>query len=156
MNHHSDVVVSTQHERSIMLDTLLKVVITLLVVAHLAAALWHGDAHDALAITLPTIKNWFVYIVIIIGPITASILVWTRYLTIGLWLFAFSMLGAFVFGALHHYVMISPDNIEHLPAGDPASIRQFVVSAGTIAWFELGSALVGAFAAGRSRWPTAG
>lgn len=129
---------------------MLKITISLLVAAHLAATIWHGDAHDALAISLPTIKNWFVYLVIIIGPIVAAVLVWTRYQTLGLWLFAATMLGAFVFGTLHHYVMISPDNIEHLPAGPMASQRQFVMSAGTIAWFELGSALLGAFAAGRN------
>ena len=29
-----------------------------------------------------------------------------------------SMLGSFIFGAVYHYIIISPDHVAHLPAGD--------------------------------------
>jgi hypothetical protein len=125
-----------------------RMVITGLVVIHLAATLWHGNAHTQLAIGLPLEKTIFVYVVILLAPIIAAGLVWTRYRSIGLWLFFLSMLGALLFGAYHHYVMVSPDNIGHLPAGSPESHSQFITSAAAIALLELASALYGAFCLG--------
>lgn len=126
-----------------------RIAVTALVVIHLAATLWHGDAHTRLAIDLPREKNIFVLIVILAAPIVAAGLVWTKYSSIGLWVFVISMLGALLFGVYHHYVMISPDNVHHLPAGNPQFLSQFVSSAAVIALLELGSALYGAFCLGR-------
>ena len=126
-----------------------RIAVTALVVVHLAATLWHGDAHTRLAIDLPREKNIFVLIVILAAPIVAAGLVWTKYSSIGLWVFVISMLGALLFGVYHHYVMISPDNVHHLPAGNPQFLSQFVSSAAVIALLELGSALYGAFCLGR-------
>jgi hypothetical protein len=125
-----------------------RVAITGLVAVHLAATIWHGDAHTQLAITLPPAKNVFVYAVILVAPIVAASLVWTRYLRASLWVFSLSMLGALLFGAYHHYVLVSPDNIGHLPAGTPAVQSQFVTSAAAIALLELVSALYGAYCLG--------
>ena|SRR5215204_490612 len=125
-----------------------KIVITGFVAIHLAASLWHGSAHTQLAIALPPEKNFFIYIVIIIAPIVAASLIWTRYISIGLWVFFLSMLGALLFGAYHHYVLVSPDNISHLPAGSPESHSQFITSAGVIGLLELAAALYGAFCLG--------
>ena len=125
-----------------------KIVIAGLVAIHLAATLWHGGAHTQLAITLPPEKNAFVYLVILIAPLAAAGLVWTRYFSLGLWVFFLSMLGAFLFGAYHHYMLVSPDNIHHLPAGSPDAHAQFIASAAAIALLELASALYGAFSLG--------
>jgi hypothetical protein len=103
--------------------------------------MWHGDAHTRLDITLPFGKTVFVYVVIVLAPIAAAVLVWTRYQTSGVWLLFLSMLGAFLFGAYHHYVMVSPDNIAHLPPGPAAAQSQFIASAAVIALLELGTAL---------------
>lgn len=128
-----------------------RIVITALVVIHLAATLWHGDAHTKLAIGLPPEKTAFVFVVILIAPVVAAGLIWTRYVSIGLWVFFLSMLGALLFGAYHHYVMTSPDNIGHLPAGTPEFHSQFISSAAVIALLELVSALYGAFCLGSHR-----
>lgn len=125
-----------------------RIVITGLVVVHLVATLWHGDAHTQLAIELPPAKNVFVYTVILLAPLVAAALVWTRYATIGLWVLVLSMVGAVLFGAYHHYVLISPDNVGHLPAGHPELHSQFIASAAVIALLELASALYGAFCLG--------
>ncbi|MEK6300853.1 MAG: hypothetical protein AABO41_09040 [Acidobacteriota bacterium] len=125
-----------------------RIVITALVAIHLAASLWHGNAHTQLGIGLPPEKTAFVFGVILIAPIVAAVLVWTRYVSIGLWVFFLSMLGALLFGAYHHYVMVSPDNIGHLPAGSPESHSQFISSAALIALLELAAALYGAFCLG--------
>jgi hypothetical protein len=126
-----------------------RIVITVLVIVHLVASLWHGSAHIHLGIELSTEQTLFIYIVIIIAPVVAAILVWTRYLSMSLWVFFLSMLGSFLFGAYQHYVLVSPDNIHHLPAGTPESHFHFIISACVIALIELASALYGAFWLGR-------
>jgi hypothetical protein len=127
-----------------------RIVVTGLVAVHLAATLWHGSAHGALAITLPPAKNVFVWVVIILAPLVAAALVWTRHLVTGVGLFAAAMLGALLFGVYHHYVLVSPDNVGHLPSGSPEAHAEFVASAATIALLELASALYGAFCLGRA------
>jgi hypothetical protein len=116
-----------------------------LVIVHLVASIWHGDAHTRLAIALPPEKNIFVYVVILIAPLVALILVWTRYATIGLWVLALSMVGALLFGAYHHYVMVSPDNIGHLPEGSAEAHSQFTSSAAVIAMLELATSVYAIF-----------
>jgi hypothetical protein len=129
--------------------------ITGLVAVHLLATLWHGSAHTQLAIALPPGKNAFVYVVILIAPVVAAVLVWTRFRATGLWVLLLSMLGALLFGAYHHYVMVSPDNIGHLPAGSPEAHSQFINSAAVIALLELAAALFAAFSIGSLRRPSA-
>jgi hypothetical protein len=60
------------------------------------------------------------------------------------------MLGSFLFGVYHHYVLVSPDNISHLPPGTPKALSRFVISAGLIALIELAASLYGAFCLGRN------
>jgi NADPH:quinone reductase-like Zn-dependent oxidoreductase len=122
--------------------------ISALVIVHLVATIWHGDAHQKLSVELEPSKTIFVYAVILIGPVIAALLVWTRFISAGLWVFALSMLGAFLFGAYHHYVLVSPDNIGHLPAVNPDAHSQFINSAAAIALLELAGALTGAFCLG--------
>ena len=84
-----------------------RIVITAAVIVHLVASLWHGSEHTHLGIELSTQQTLFVYLVIIIAPVIAGILVWTRYVSIGLWVFFLAMLGGFLFGVYHHYVLVS-------------------------------------------------
>ena len=51
-----------------------KIAITILVVIHLAVNVWHGNAHTELAIGLPSEKNAFVIVVILIAPLVAAAL----------------------------------------------------------------------------------
>jgi hypothetical protein len=122
-----------------------KISISALVAIHLAVAVWHGNAHTALAIALPPEKNAFVFIVILIAPLVAASLMWTRYLLVGLWMIVLSMLGALLFGVYHHYLMVSPDNIGHLPTGSADAQSSFIASAAALALLELASALYGAY-----------
>ena len=128
-----------------------RIPIAVLVAVHLAVAIWHGNAHAALVIALPPEKNAFVLIVIVIAPILAASLIWTRHAFLGVWLFFLSMLGALLFGAYHHFVMISPDNIGHLPHGSADAQSTFVTTAAALALLELASALYGAFRLGSVR-----
>jgi hypothetical protein len=121
-----------------------KIAIAVLVAIHLAVTVWHGNAHTALAIALPPEKNAFVFIVILIAPLVAASLVWTRYVLVGLWMIVLSMLGALLFGVYHHYLMVSPDNIGHLPHGSADAQSTFIASAAALALLELATALCGA------------
>lgn len=120
-----------------------------LVVVHLAASIWHGDAHTTLGIDLTTLQTLFVYVVILATPIASAALIWTRFASLSVALFAFSMTGALVFGVYYHYVHVSPDNIAHLPAGLIDAQAQFIQSAALIANIELFAALAGCFMLGR-------
>jgi hypothetical protein len=130
---------------------MIRVVIAGLVAIHLAAALWHGNAHTTLDVALSPWQNAFVFLVILIAPIVAAALVWTRYGAIGVWMFFLSMVGALVFGAYYHYVLVSPDNIAHLPSHGAEAHATFIASAGTLAVLELTSSLYGAFCLGLTR-----
>ena len=65
-------------------------------------------------------REWqqlYVILVILLAPLVALVLSFTRYLRAGLWLLLVSMLGSLIFGACYHYVIISPDHVAHLPPG---------------------------------------
>ncbi|MCZ6855068.1 MAG: hypothetical protein O7G86_14250 [Gammaproteobacteria bacterium] len=132
-----------------MQPTTIKVLLALFVLVHFVGNLWHGDAHATLEITLPGSKTAFVVVFILIGPILGSILTWTRHIVIGSWIVGVSMLGSVVFSVYHHFVLISPDNVDHLPAGTPAAHAQFSSSAEFIAVAALLTALLAFYAAGK-------
>jgi sec-independent protein translocase protein TatC len=123
--------------------------VSVAVAAHLAITLWHGYAHSTLGVTLPPEKNLFVLVVILILPVAAALLAWTRWVSPAIWLLVLSMLAALVFGVYHHFWMVSPDNVGHLPGGNPAAASQFAWSAALLAAIELGVVLWGA---SRLRW----
>jgi glucan phosphoethanolaminetransferase (alkaline phosphatase superfamily) len=91
---------------------------TVAVLAHLAVMLLHGRAHEELRVGLSTWQNIYVLIVIAIAPLLAMLLLWTRFARPGLLLLVVSMAGSLIFGAIYHYVVVSPDHVSHLPPGD--------------------------------------
>ena len=93
-------------------------VVTLVVLAHLVVTLLHGQAHTRLAIELASWQQLYVIVVILLAPLVALALSWTRYAKAGVWLLLGSMLGALIFGAVYHYIIISEDHVAHLPPGD--------------------------------------
>jgi len=105
-----------------MSNTNYKIVCTVAVLAHLAVNLIHGRAHEALQVNLSAWQNVYVIVVILIAPLVAMVLIWTRYYRFGLMLLVISMGGALIFGAVYHYVVISPDHVSHLPPGDAQGV----------------------------------
>jgi ACR3 family arsenite efflux pump ArsB len=91
---------------------------TLSVLAHLVVSIIHGRAHEGLAVGLSSWQNMYVLTVIVIAPLIAMILIWTRLARPGLVLLVISMAGSLIFGVVYHYVVISPDHVSHLPPGD--------------------------------------
>ena len=88
------------------------------VLAHLVVSIVHGHAHESLAVGLSSWQNTYVMIVIVLAPLVAMVLSWTRYARPGLVLLVISMAGSLIFGVAYHYVVISPDHVSHLPPGD--------------------------------------
>lgn len=134
----------------------MKGAITVLVAVHLGITIWHGAAHRSLEIGLPAWKQAFVYIVIVLAPLVAAALLWTHHVIAGAWTFSLSMLGSFLFGAYHHYVLLSPDNIHSLPAGGAGAQSSFIASAAALAMVELIATMYGAFCLGVLHGPRGG
>ena len=126
-----------------------RLALTVLGAVHLVVAIWHGAAHTELAVALSPGQNLFVYGVIVLAPLVAVGLLWTRYARLGLWLFLTALCASLLFGAYYHYVFVSPDNVHHLPAGSAAAHARFALSAAILALVELASALCAAFVLGR-------
>jgi hypothetical protein len=95
-----------------------KIWVTIVVLAHLVVNLLHGNAHTSLGVGLSSWQTAYVLSVILLAPLLALVLSFTRYARAGLWLLLLSMLGSLIFGFLYHYIIISPDHVSHLPAGD--------------------------------------
>ena len=95
-----------------------RILVTIVVLAHLVVNLLHGQAHTSLGVGLNSWQQLYVVTVILLAPLVALVLSFTRYVRAGLWLLLVSMLGSFIFGGLHHYIFISPDHVAHLPPGD--------------------------------------
>jgi len=91
---------------------------TVSVVVHLVVSMVHGRAHEHLAVGLSNWQNIYVLTVIVIGPLIAMLLIWTRLARFGLVLLVISMAGSLIFGVAYHYVVISPDHVSHIPSGD--------------------------------------
>jgi len=118
-----------------------RIVCTLAVLAHLVVNILHGRAHEDLGVGLNTFQNIYVFGVILIAPLIAMLLLWTRYARTGLLLLVISMAGSLIFGVVYHYVVVSPDHVSHLPPGDAQGT--FRITAVLLMLTELFGVIVG-------------
>jgi hypothetical protein len=89
--------------------------LTAVVLTHLAISLVHGRAHAGAEVPLSLAGTWFVYIVILAGPLV-GIGVWRRQPRAGAAIVAASMAGALVFGLVNHFVVNGSDHVAHVAA----------------------------------------
>ena len=108
-------------------QTLLRMALAAIVVLHFAVVLWHGSAHNNVPVPMTTMQTAFVAIVILLLPLAGTALAWSRFLQIGAWLIALSMLGSLLFGVINHFILASPDNVAQVP--EHAARHSFVLSA---------------------------
>lgn len=87
---------------------------TILVVIHTIVVALHGLAHQKISVPLSLVQSLFVSIVIVLAPIMAAVLLWTRFYHLGRWLFFVSMTGALLFGIYNHLIAITPDHISQI------------------------------------------
>jgi hypothetical protein len=121
-----------------------KAAATIAVLAHLAVVLFHGRAHEDLRVGLNAWQNVYVLAVIVVAPLIAMLLVWTRLSRVGFWVLAVSMAGSLIFGAVYHYVIVSPDHVSHLPPGDAQGV--FRMTAALLILTELFGVVAGLWA----------
>jgi hypothetical protein len=102
-----------------------RALVTIAVLAHFIVVVLHGQAHTSLSVGLSNWQQTYVLVVIVVAPLIALALSFTRYARLGLWLLLASMLGSLIFGACYHYIIISPDHVAHLPAGEARGLFRF-------------------------------
>ena len=117
---------------------------TVILVVHGSVLFLHDMAHANLQIYLPLLKYVFAYAVIVFAPLLATIMLWTRWRRYGTWIFLFSMFGSLVFGAYHHFVLISNDHVRYAPQGTWLSV--FRATAVLLAILEAGGCWFGIWA----------
>ncbi len=118
-----------------------RIVCTFAVLAHLVVNILHGRAHEALGVGLNTFQHVYVIGVILIAPLIAMLLLWTRFARTGLWLLVIAMAASLIFGVMYHYVVLSPDHVSHLPLGDAQGM--FRMTAVLLILTELFGVIVG-------------
>src|ERR1044072_6041772 len=118
--------------------------VTAVVLAHLVVNILHGQAHTTLGVGLSNWQRIYVVTVILLAPLVALALSFTRYARAALWLLLVSMLGALIFGLCYHYFIIAPDHVSHLPAGDARGL--FRVTALLLLIMEVFGVVVAAIA----------
>lgn len=96
----------------------LRLWVTIAVLTHLVVNLLHGRAHTELGVGLTSWQQLYVVAVILLAPLIALLLSWTRYVRAGVFLLLGSMLGSLIFGVCYHYIIVSNDHIAHLPPGE--------------------------------------
>ena len=100
----------------------LRWLVTLAVLAHLVVVLIHGRAHTDLGVGLANWQQLYVMVIILLAPLIALALSWTRLAKAGVWLLLISMLASLVFGAVYHYIIISNDHVSPLPPGEARGV----------------------------------
>lgn len=88
------------------------------VIVHALIVVAHGIAHAELGVELSAFQTGYVAVVIVVAPLLASVLLWTRLSRHGWLLLTVSMAAALVFGIYWHYIAVSSDHVSHLPEGD--------------------------------------
>ena len=117
-----------------------KITAALIVTVHLLVVLGHGKAHSQLHIQPNLWQGRFITLVIVIGPVLAMALLWTRLRRIGFVLLSITMAGSLVFGVAYHFLVPGLDNALELHRGHWESLFRTtatwlaVIEAGTVAW----------------------
>ena len=116
-------------------------VISVSVWVHAAVTVCHSVAHVGAGVWMPLPAMAYIWLVIIIGPIAGWWLVRSGRVCTGSCVVAVCMLGAFLFGALNHFVWPGADHIDSIAAG--LWRGPFQATAVLLALTEAGGALAG-------------
>ncbi|HEY6245421.1 MAG TPA: hypothetical protein VIX17_15835 [Pyrinomonadaceae bacterium] len=110
------------------------------IILHAIVTVPHSIAHTNLHIAMETWQSIYIFVVILIAPIVAAVLIWIRPRS-GFALLTISMIGSFVFGVYYHFIATGSDNAFTLPAS--SWTLTFQLSAWLLAITELGGAIIG-------------
>ncbi|MDJ0590113.1 MAG: hypothetical protein QNJ72_08985 [Pleurocapsa sp. MO_226.B13] len=88
----------------------------LIVSLHFLLVVIHALAHQIIPIATSILQYLFIIPIIVITPVVAMVLLQRKLFDAGIVLLFGSMLGALVFGIYNHFLVISPDHIDQIPA----------------------------------------
>lgn len=88
-------------------------ILAIAVLGHLAVTFVHGAAHAGAHVPMSIAAGIFIYAVIEAGPLAGLWLARSRPRAGG-WLVAATMAAALVFGLVNHFVISSPDHVNHV------------------------------------------
>jgi glucan phosphoethanolaminetransferase (alkaline phosphatase superfamily) len=109
------------------------------VLIHLAISIVHGQAHTGAQVPLSGAATFFVYTVILAGPLLGlAVFRWRP--RAGAAIVAVSMAGALIFGLINHFILDGSDHVGHVAA---AWRTQFGVTAALLAISEAAGLLIG-------------
>ena len=127
---------------------------TLTVVLATLVRILHGDSHTGHQVPLAAWQWAYVVVVVLLAPVVAVVLLWTRQRRAGAWLLLASMSGSLVFGLVFHYLVPGPDNV--LAPTPGAGGEAFRFSAALVALVDALGCVVGIWAVGKLPRPTGG
>jgi hypothetical protein len=116
------------------------------VFGHLIVNFVHGAAHSGARIPVTLAANLFIWIVILAGPVVGWWISRSRPVAGG-WIVASTMAGSLVFGVVNHFVIVSPDHVNHV-AVEWRTL--FAITAVLLLLFESAGVVAGATSARRA------
>jgi hypothetical protein len=84
--------------------------ITVVVLVHFAILMAHSTAHDRLHIQLSPAQSAYAIAAMLVAPLIAGGLLWTKLSRIGAGLFTLSMAGSLIFAGYNHFLSGTNDN----------------------------------------------
>jgi len=113
-----------------------------IVALHLIVQVTHGYSHSVAGVENTSLQLVFILLVVTVAPLAAAYISWRGNIRNGAGLLAVSMVAAFFFGYLFHFVIESPDLYSNV-TGEHAGI--FFHSALIIAIVQFGGFVIGAY-----------
>ena len=118
-----------------------------IVLLHLAVSVVHGTAHSGAQVMLGPAGTWFVYIVILAGPLI-GLAVAVRQPELGAAIVGATMAASLVFGLINHFIVQGTDHVSHVA---PEWRTLFASTAALLAVLEAAGTAVGVRGAIRTR-----
>ncbi|MGB7892288.1 MAG: hypothetical protein WCF82_10365 [Microcoleus sp.] len=87
---------------------------TAIAILHVIANGLHGLAHVEIPVSLSQLQSLFVGFVVVLTPLIAAALLWTKFYRFGSWLLLGSITGSLLFGIYNHFLVISPDHVSQV------------------------------------------
>lgn len=87
---------------------------TAIAIIHTIANGLHGLAHVEIPVSLSQLQSLFVGFVVVLTPLIAAALLWTKFYRFGSWLLLGSITGSLLFGIYNHFLVISPDHVSQV------------------------------------------
>ena len=121
----------------------LKKIALAVVAIHFLVVVLHSFAHQSLLVNASPAQLGFIFVVIIVAPVVAGVLL-PKFEKFGTVLLVASMIGSLIFGVYYHFIAETIDHVGHVAQLEPHRWSQmFLATSYLLAIFELLGAIVG-------------